>query len=95
MNDLRNILRSVVKRISEGTESIALQEIELVREALKERGLESNCHVGKMQAFLNEGEHTLEWYAGQLLDIVDRKSWFAMNSYINALDQFCPEDDDE
>jgi len=64
MNDLRGILRSVVKKISDGGEGTAFQEVELVRDALKERGLESNCHVGKMPAFLNEGEHTLEWYAG-------------------------------
>ena len=31
---------------------------------------------------------TLLWYAGQLVDIVDTKSWFAMNSIINCCEKF-------
>lgn len=94
MNDLRGILRAAVKRIDKGDINTAFRDVEFVRTALNERGLDVNCHVGQSEEFLSEGEHTLEWYAGQLLDIVDRKAWFAMNSYINALDQYYPDLDE-
>lgn len=94
MNDLRKILRTVVKRIEDRDVSTALHDVEFVRVALKERGLEANCHVGQSKDFLSDVEHAVEWYAGQLLDIVDNRLWYAMNSYVNCLDKFCPAEDE-
>lgn len=36
------------------------------------------------------GDAVVEWYAGQLLQIVDAESWFAMNSLLNCVDRFVP-----
>jgi hypothetical protein len=36
------------------------------------------------------GEAVVEWYAGQLLQIVDDQAWFAMNSILNCVDRFVP-----
>lgn len=33
---------------------------------------------------------TLEWYVGQFIDIVENRSWFAINSFVNAIDKFSP-----
>lgn len=33
---------------------------------------------------------TMEWYAGEFVDIVRNESWFAMNSWMNCIDKFCP-----
>jgi hypothetical protein len=32
----------------------------------------------------------VEWYAGQLLDIVDTEAWFAMNSILSNVDSWVP-----
>jgi len=42
-------------------------------------------HVGNTGI---EGEAIIEWYAGQILDIVDSKAWYAMNSILNCADKF-------
>lgn len=91
MNDLKEVLRIVVHNIEKGGVRTAIHDSEFVREELKKRGLGPGCHVGATPEFLLEGDHTVEWYAGQLLSIVDSGSWLAMNSYINSLDIFCPE----
>jgi len=88
---LREIVRNAVLTIDSGDVGEAKVQAEIVRKALKDRGLDKGCHVGASPSFLMEDEHTIEWYAGQLLDIVDREAWFAMNSFINCLDKFCPE----
>ena len=89
--ELRDIVRRAVLNISDGGIIEAISNAREVREVLKERGLEANCHQGKPSEFFTNEELTIEWYAGQLLDIVDNQSWFAMNSFINCLDKFCPE----
>lgn len=50
-----------------------------------------NVHVGRGA----EMDHTdagyrlqLEWYAGQLLDMVDNKQWHGINSWLNCSDKF-------
>lgn len=92
MGDLRRGLRAAVKLIESGGPSeatAAAESVESVRVLLAERGLGPNCHVGNGALV---GDAVVEWYAGQLLDIVDRKAWFAMNSLINGLDKFVPEE---
>lgn len=48
--------------------------------------VQPNVHVGTKP----EGHAAVEWYAGQILDIVDGKHWFAMNSLLNCVDKFVP-----
>lgn len=52
------------------------------------RGLVAGVHVGKNDMTPRE---VMEWYGGQLIDIVDNNFWFAMNSFVNCVDKFCPE----
>lgn len=87
---LRSLLRESVVRVSKGDTNTAKYEAEHIREALKAKGLDSGCHVGRSDLDSNP-ELVVEWYAGQFLDIVDTEAWFAMNGLINCLDKFCPE----
>ena len=55
---------------------------------LKEAGAVNNIHVGNSDL---DPEQTVEWYAGQILDILEKGQLVAVNSIINCLDKFCPE----
>lgn len=49
------------------------------------------CHVGlgNMMTGTDAGYRLqLEWYAGQLLDMVDNKQWRGINSWLNCSDKF-------
>lgn len=87
--DLRTVVRDAVLAIEKGGPDDAILHIKKVQAALTERGLEAGYHIG--DAGEDGSERCIEWYAGQLLDIVDHEAWFAMNSFINCLDKFCPE----
>lgn len=86
--ELTAIVRTTVNAVENVGPSSVKQLVEPVREALTARGLYANCRMG---CTAEKPEHIVEWYAGQLLDIVDNEAWFAMNSLINALDRFAPE----
>ncbi len=49
----------------------------------------ANIHVDLGRKL--EPKEAVEWYAGQLLDIVDTKAFFAMNSLLGCLDRHVPE----
>ena len=87
--DLRRIVREAIHAIEGvGPEGLG-PHVARVREALTERGLAANCNVGNAE--MREGDDLcVEWYAGQLLDLVDCEGWFAMNSLINTLDKLVP-----
>lgn len=94
--DLRNLVRTLLLGpkqdynggVSGGHVTEALRAAETIREALAERGLGPNCHLGDAG---DEGsDRCVEWYAGQFLDIVDNKAWLAMNSLLNCCEKFCP-----
>jgi len=85
---LRRIVRDAVNAIEHTGPSGIGPHIERVRAALAARGLRAGCHEGSPLAQTPSG--TVEWYAGQLLSISDRKAWYAMNSFVNLLDKFCP-----
>lgn len=56
---------------------------------LRELGAVRNAYVGES---METGDDTcVAWYAGQLLDVLESKSLFAVNSIINCVDKFCPE----
>jgi len=88
--DLRELLRTTAHRIgnipAHSPELINL--VGAVRDVLTNRGLGGNCHVGGDFSKDVDGEMTLEWYAGALVDIYDNKAWYAMNSWINCVDKF-------
>ena len=87
---LRSILRKAVLAIADTDVDGSQFHVNAVRLALQERGLEAGCHVGRPD--LGKGtDLCVEWYAGQLVDIFDNESYFAVNSFINCLDIFCPE----
>lgn len=90
MSRLREVVRASVVAIDAGGQSTARVHAEIVRAALAERGLGADCHVvspGNPRIPLND-EQILEWYAGQLLAIVDGGTWFAMNAWINCAEKF-------
>ena len=89
--NLKQLVREVIKKIDTGGPATASVESGHIRLALHERGLGPGCHVGLDEPL--SSEQVVEWYAGQLLSIVDASGWFAMNSLINGLDQFCPADE--
>jgi hypothetical protein len=90
-DDLRSTVRTAVETTSKGGPATAIACAESVRSALAARGLGPNCHLDHKDHASMTSEETLEWYAGQFLDIVDSQSWFAMNSFINCVDKFAPE----
>ena len=89
---MREIIRDAIFVINASVPggTRAIEAVQAVREALGEKGLGANCHVGT--AMQDGDEQCVEWYGGQLLDIWDNAKWFAMNSLINCVDRFCPGD---
>lgn len=50
-----------------------------------------DCHVGKGDEMNGSDagyRMQLEWYAGQLLSMIDSSSWFGINSWLNCVDKF-------
>lgn len=90
MDSLRSILRRAVLAIADTDVDGSQLHVEAVRTALSERGLAPGCHVGNTGLGVGT-DLCVEWYAGQLVDIFDKQSYFAVNSFINCLDIFCPE----
>lgn len=90
MNSLRSILRKAVLAIADTDVAGSQDHVNEVRLALQERGLEAGCHVGN-PGLAPGTDLCVEWYAGQLVEIFNNESYFAVNSFINCLDIFCPE----
>lgn len=53
--------------------------------------IKPNCHVGR-GADMNDSDAgyrlQLEWYAGQLLEMLDKKHYQCINSWLNCVDKF-------
>lgn len=64
-----------------------IPECEAAAQAFRDAGIEANCFVQRGGANLTPRE-TMLWYAGQLINCVNNKSWFAINSMINCMDKF-------
>jgi hypothetical protein len=56
---------------------------------LKENGYIADEFVGYDGEFTEE--KTLRWYLGSGISIVDNEAWFAMNSWLNCIEKFVPE----
>ena len=81
---LRSVVRDCINELDEG----GMSAVENVKSKLTAAGAVRNIHVGKKDFTSDE---TVEWYAGQILDILENQSWFAVNSLINCVDKFAPE----
>jgi hypothetical protein len=81
-------LRKCIRRLDDGGVAAVKETIE----ALKALGAVRNQHVSDddTKASALTPEQTVEWYAGQALDVLESKSFFAVNSLINCLDKFVP-----
>jgi hypothetical protein len=71
---------TVVDNSNEGT-------IEEAIKSLIDAGITANMHVGVPQENFTQ-RMVLEWYAGSIINIVEKQSWFAVNSWINCCDKF-------
>jgi hypothetical protein len=85
-DDLATLIRSVSAAVDKGN-------LENVAAAVKPLRAVTcpNAHLGRG----DDMDHTdkgfrlqLEWYAGQLLAMVDESQWFGINSWINCADKF-------
>ncbi len=81
---LRSVVRACISELDNG----GLESVESVKTQLIAAGAVRNVHVGKKDFTPDE---QVEWYAGQILDILENQSWFAVNSLINCVDKFAPE----
>jgi hypothetical protein len=79
---MEKVLREVVKEIERGDLGNLVDCVAPLRE-FSEPGL----HVGEPWDIEDPSlaTKTLEYLAGQLLDVVDRAGWFAMNSALCAI----------
>jgi len=83
--EFSDAIRASIDRIDEGGVSAALAELSTLQ-ALP--GVKSGIHIGKPAKFFEGNRRRqMEWFAGQVIDIIEKQSWFAMNSIINACEQ--------
>lgn len=58
--------------------------------AFRKAGITANCYVG-----LDKSQYTrrvtAEWFAGQLVGMVESGNYFGMNAWCNTVDKFVPE----
>lgn len=85
IEELTEIVRSVAENIDKSNEN----SIEECIKPLLEIGIKPNVHVGLKEEEFNNLTR-IEWYAGQIINIVNKKSWFAVNSWLNCVDKFVP-----
>lgn len=79
------LIRATAKRL----EAASTREAALCSDQFRDAGIVSGCHVGKGAEMKDCRLMRMEWFAGQLIDIVESKSWFAVNSWLNCVDKFC------
>lgn len=83
------LVRQTVTQLDFASPGLAAPIVKQLRGALSARGHGPGCHVGRADLEPQSAE-CVEWYAGQLLAIIDGEAWHAMNSAINVLDKFVP-----
>lgn len=80
------LLRGVLKALGTTDEAGANAAVQPLRDA----GIVVGVHVGRSKEFFAEDKaRCLEFAAGQILDIVENKKWWAVNSAINAGLSYC------
>lgn len=83
---LRTVVRECIKFLSEGS----TERAENVTVMLKQAGAVRNIHLGRKD-LIEGSDEAVEWYAGQIIDVLESEKWFAVNSLINCVDRFAPE----
>jgi hypothetical protein len=91
----RCVLRTCVENLKQDNRIAHAAPLVLpLREALAERGLGPDCYVGMEVGGVDWSKASAmritEWYAGQVLAVVDRESWESINTICNLLNKFCP-----
>jgi hypothetical protein len=82
----RTRLRDLVRRLAaNGPSSIPSFLAEL-----HELGAVRGANEGRTD--MRDGDDDcVAWYAGQLVEVLEERALFAVNSIINCVDKFCPE----
>lgn len=78
VKDLLETTKIILKAISKG-DMVTLESSAMT--ILEYHDVYPNMHVGKLELTTRE---ELEWFLGQLLDIVEKKSYYAVNSWLNV-----------
>ena len=81
-------LRSLVRQHATIVERGGMPEALDAAAAFRKAGVVADCRVGTSPA--PGSDDCVEWYAGQFLAIVSAGAWFAVNSWLNCIDKFCP-----
>ncbi len=87
--DLTTVIRDVVEKL----QAAGPEQADAIVQPLREIGVVARMNEGMQEQMDNTPmgqEIQLYWYAGQILNIVEKKSWFAMNSVLNCVDKFAP-----
>lgn len=86
--ELRAKVRSMASTVLNGGPA----EAKIAAAEFKALGAVKDCNLTtKDEARMADGSDAcVAWYAGQFLTIVDQEAWFAVNSWLNCLDRFCP-----
>lgn len=88
--ELTAIIRTVAARV----ESADSNTVALTVQPLRDAGITADCHVGRGAEMEEDTPAAfrlcLEWYAGQLLALVDTQAWHCINSWLNCLERFAP-----
>lgn len=79
-------LRTCVRAVIAALDRVGPGDADAIVAPLREY-VQPGIHVGRTDL---AGDEAVEWYAGQILAVVDGKAWFAVNSLINCVDKFCP-----
>lgn len=82
--ELTTLIRTEINRLDKDY----MNAVQTVIDNLIAGGIIRNQHVGNNNL---DKLGTLEWYGGQIIDVLESQSWFAVNSLINAVDKFAPE----
>lgn len=83
------LVREVIDSVDNGNE----HTINDLVQPLRDVGITPNVHEGRGKEMVNTdvGQRMMvEWYAGQLLSIVDNKAWHCVNSIVNTKNKFAP-----
>lgn len=82
--ELTKLVRSTIEAVDKMGPG---QDFEPLLRRLRAAGVVRNMHVGAKNL---DARGQLEWYAGQILDVIESRAWFAVNSLVNVCDKFAP-----
>lgn len=88
IDGLREIVRSVIEAIDRAQPGVSA---EIAIEPLIRAGITAGCgrvHFADGKKHADGSYEALHWFAGEIVDVVQSRSWFAVNSLINCVDRF-------